>query len=100
MIIFLKNMAVSGNLKNHNQEQSKQVVWWQPAITMFLKLSVWIAAPVIIALYLGKWLDKRYATEPWLFLASVGLAFLISLFGLIRNAAKEFKKLEKTNKDK
>jgi len=88
-------MAVLGNSENNGQEKSKPAAWWQPAIVMFLKLSVWIAVPVIVALYLGKWLDKRYDTEPWLFLASVGLAFVVSLFGLIMNAAKEFKKLEK-----
>lgn len=86
-------MASASDLKN--QENNKAAAWWQPAIIMFIKSSVWIAAPVIIALYLGKWLDKRYATDPWLFLASVGLAFAVSLFGLIRNTAREFKKLEK-----
>lgn len=83
-----------------NRKKTEPGAWWQPAIIMFLKLSVWIAAPVIFALYLGKWLDKRFETSPWLFLSCIGLAFAVSLFGLIRNTAREFKKIEKDTKNK
>jgi F0F1-type ATP synthase assembly protein I len=68
--------------------------WWLPALNMFAKLSVWIAAPVIIALYLGNWLDRKYGTEPWLFLATIGVAFIVSMTGLVINTLKEFKKIE------
>ncbi len=74
--------------------------WWQPALMMSLKLSGWIAAPVIIAVFLGEWLDKKYGTEPWLFLASVGVAFVISMAGLVVEAGKEFRKIEKDIKSK
>lgn len=83
-----------------NSQEPVQATWWQPAIAMFLRLSVWIASPVIIALYLGKWLDKKYDSAPWLFLIGMGLAFTVSIFGLIRNTAKELKKFEKESKDK
>ncbi|MDD4900889.1 MAG: AtpZ/AtpI family protein [Patescibacteria group bacterium] len=83
-----KNQALSANGK-------RPVAWWQPAITMFLKLSVWIAAPVIVALYCGAWLDKKFNSAPWLFLTCIGAAFALSLFGLLRITAKELKKLEK-----
>ena len=96
-------MAADSNLEKKNSQQinqaprlnSGQAAWWQPAIGMFLKLSVWIALPVIIALYLGEWLDKKFGTESWLFLSCMGLAFAVSIFGLIRNTTKELKKLEK-----
>src|SRR3989338_4206553 len=73
---------------------SVQIAWWQPAIIMFLKLSAWIAVPVIIALYVGKWLDEKYRTDPWLFLACIGAAFLISMFGLVKSTLAEYKKIE------
>ena len=57
-------------------------------------LTAWIAGPVLIGVFLGKWLDNRYHTEPWLFLASIGFCFLISMYGLVTNALKEFKKIE------
>jgi len=88
-LIFLKNMEDKGLKKNG------QIVWWQPAMIMFLKLFAWIAAPIIIALYLGKWLDKKYNSEPWLFLVCIGIAFTVSIIGLVINTARELKKLDK-----
>jgi len=61
---------------------------------LFAKLSSWIVAPVLIAIFIGKWLDEKYNTEPLLFLASVGIAFIISMIGLIRNSISEMKKIK------
>ena len=69
--------------------------WWQPAVMMFIRFSSWIFAPVIIAIFIGKWLDNKYQTAPWLFLATVGFAFLISIFGLIKTVKEEYSKIEK-----
>ena len=68
--------------------------WWQPAIIMFARLSAWIAAPIIFAIYLGKWLDRKFNMEPFLFLFCVGAAFLISMFGIVRSALNEYKKID------
>ncbi len=68
---------------------------WSLALKVMAKLSGWIAFPIIIATFLGQWLDKKFGTEPWLFLGTVGLAFLISMYGLITNALSEFKKIDK-----
>jgi F0F1-type ATP synthase assembly protein I len=62
-------------------------------------VSGWIAFPVIIGLFLGKWLDKKFNSEPWLFLATIGFCFLFSLYGLGVNALKEFKQAEKDYED-
>ncbi|MFA6551776.1 MAG: AtpZ/AtpI family protein [Patescibacteria group bacterium] len=78
----------------------KEVPFWQPAMIMFLKLSVWIAAPIIIALYLGEWLDQKFATKPWLFLSCISLAFVVSLTGLIKNTFQELEKLDNNSKNK
>ncbi len=71
--------------------------WYMPALVLFIKLSAWIAFPVIIASFAGRWLDQRYDTEPWLFLSTVGAAFVVSMIGLIRNALAEYKKLGGSN---
>ena len=89
--------------KPTNQESLKEKgkkAWWQPAIVMFMKLAGWIAIPVIAALYLGKWLDRKYNSEPWLFLFCVGLAFTISMIGLVKNAISELRKIEKEAEEK
>ena len=69
--------------------------WWQPAIALFLQLSVWIAGPIIIAIFLGRWLDERYGTSPWLFLATVGAAFIISNVGIVKQSLKSMKEIDK-----
>ena len=69
--------------------------WWQPAVAVFARLSGWLLAPLIIGTTLGKWLDRKYDTAPWLFLATIGVAFVVSMFGLIKNTMEEFKKIEK-----
>jgi len=78
------------------KNNSKQA-WWQPALILFAKFSGWIVVPVIAGAFIGKWLDDRYNTDHWLFLVLVGFAFLISMFGLIKNVAEEYKKIEDKN---
>jgi F0F1-type ATP synthase assembly protein I len=60
--------------------------------------TAWIVGPVLVGVMVGNWLDQKYNTEPWLFLTSVGVCFIISMFGLIRSALAEFKNIEKENK--
>ncbi len=74
-------------------EKSKDSAWWQPAVFMFLRLSVWIAGPLIVALFLGSWLESRYGLKPWLSLAAIGLAFVVSMIGIVRVTIKEIKKI-------
>lgn len=71
--------------------------FWQPQLQLVAKLASWVAFPVIIGAWLGQWLDKKYDTEPWLFLITVGFSFLISMFGLIINTVKEYKKITESN---
>ena len=82
---------------NKSFENNSKQAWWQPALILFAKFSGWIVVPVIAGAFIGKWLDNRYETEPWLFLASIGFAFLISMFGLIKNVKEEYKKIENIN---
>lgn len=67
---------------------------------IFARLSGWIGGPVIVAVFAGKWLDKKYGTEPWLFLSCVGLAFAVSMFAIVRDAMREMKKIDKESEDK
>lgn len=93
------NMQTDG-LKNIHKEKETQVPFWQPGLLMFSRMSGWIIGPVVLAILLGKWLDRRYDTEPWLFLATVAIAFVISMVGLVKDALKEIDKLNKSDKEK
>jgi len=73
---------------------------WGLALRITARLTGWVGFPVIIGVFVGKWLDRRFNTEPWLFLATIGFAFLISMYGLAVNALKEFKKIDKEYQDK
>lgn len=72
--------------------------WWQPGLLLFGRLSGWIVGPVILAVILGKWLDNRFGTKPWLFLATVGVAFAVSMIGLVREGMQAIKQAEKEGK--
>lgn len=74
--------------------------WWQPGLVLFTRLSGWIAGPVLLGVFIGKWLDRRYDTEPWLFLVTVGIAFFISMFGIVRDSLREMKRIEEEEKKK
>lgn len=67
---------------------------------LFTKLSGWILGPVILGVIVGKWLDKKYNTEPWLFLATVGIAFFLSMFGIVKDSLREMRRIEKEEKSK
>ena len=82
------------------EDEKPKIPWWQPGVVLFTRLSGWIAGPVLIGVFVGNWLDKKYDSAPWLFLLSVGLAFAISITGLVREAMKEMKRIEREDKAK
>ena len=75
-------------------------VWWRPAILLFFQMSSWIAIPVIVGLFIGKWLDNRYGTEPWLFLGITGVAFIISIVGMVRESSRVMRSLDSSEDSK
>jgi F0F1-type ATP synthase assembly protein I len=83
-------------MKKNKQENP----WWQPGMLLFGRLSGWIAGPIITALFIGKWLDRKYDSEPWIFLASVGIAFIISSVGIVREAKVVMNKIIEDEKKK
>ncbi len=88
-------MGIEDKLKSN-----QPAAWWQPAVILFVRFSAWIALPVLAGAFLGKWLDRKYDSEPWLFLTCVGLSFFISMFGLIKNVVREYKRIEKEEREK
>lgn len=68
-------------------------------IGLLVNTTAWIVGPVFVGTFFGRMLDQKYQTEPWLFLASVGVCFSISMFGLIKNALREFRIIEMGEKN-
>lgn len=82
--------------KMKDQEQKS----WAVGLRLVSELTAWVAIPVVIAVYFGKWLDQKFNTGPWLFLATVGAAFVISNVGIIRQSMKSMKRIEAEVKKK
>ncbi len=68
---------------------------WSLALKITASVSGWIAFPVILGLFIGKWLDNKFESAPWLLLLTLALCFGVSIFGLVTRAAKEFSQMEK-----
>jgi len=73
---------------------------WIKALEMFARLSSWIVFPVLIGALIGNWLDKKYNGHNFIFLGVIGLSFVISMLGLVKNASREYKKIDGENKNK
>jgi F0F1-type ATP synthase assembly protein I len=87
-------MVISHMEDSNKKEPEVKKPWWQDSVMLFTQLSGWIGIPVILGVFLGKWLDQKYNTEPWLFLGTVGLAFVISMIGIVKEAGNAIKKIE------
>lgn len=61
------------------ENKSVKDTWWKEGLMIFTKVSGYIAIPIIISLYLGKYLDSKYNTEPYIFFSLIAVAFLISM---------------------
>ncbi|MFA6392956.1 MAG: AtpZ/AtpI family protein [Candidatus Paceibacterota bacterium] len=84
----------------NNKEKTTEIIppWWRDGLVNFAKVSASIAIPIIIALYLGKYLDEKFGTTPWIFLGLTALAFIVSLVSIYISMVKYIKDLEKTEK--
>jgi len=82
-------------MPNRQPKNQKTDYSWAEPMKIFARLSVWIVIPVLIGLFLGKWLDKKNASEPKWFLICVGISFVVSMVMLVRETMKEYKKIDK-----
>ena len=92
-------MAINKDKLPRREEKA----WWSSGLRLFGLMTAWIVAPIIGAIYLGHYLDERYGTEPWLFLSCVGVAFILSNVGIVREglrALREIKEIDQKSEQK
>ncbi len=75
-------------IKNLRYMDKIKTPWYNDGLLFFARTSGWIGGPILVAVFVGKWLDRKYGTEPWLFLGLIGLSFIFSLYGLVRETKK------------
>ena len=80
------------------EQKNNGVAWWQPALAIFAKFSGWIFGPLLVGVFLGSWLDKKFNTGSRWLLICAGIAFVVSIGGLVVAAREEFGKIEKGDK--
>lgn len=73
-------------------------IWYYDALQIFVKLSGWVLVPLIVGYTIGQWLDHRYSSEPKWFFISIGVAFILSMVGIIRQTQSEYKKINTPKK--
>ena len=75
-------------------------LWWQPAIEVFYQVTGLIAGPIIIALFLGRYLDEKYQSGQKFFFGLLALAFIISITGIMTLTKRYAKKTAEEVKNK
>lgn len=68
-------------------EKNKNEKSWS-AVSLAWELGFTIAIPVVILALLGRFLDKKLGTDPWLILAGVILSVLISSYLIYKKTAE------------
>ena len=67
---------------------------------LFLKLSGWIGGPAILGVIVGRYLDQKFHTAPWLLILSSAIAFIASMSALLYIAKKEMGRIDKEMQNK
>lgn len=61
---------------------------WREALIVFGRMSGWVATPILVAVFLGRYLDKKYLSGDKYFFIMIAAGFFISIFGIYRESKK------------
>lgn len=86
-------------MKNTEKPLFKENSLLSIGMYLFTRLTMWLVIPILLAVFTGKYLDKKYDTEPWLFVACVGVAFIFTNIGIIKETFKVMKIIDKQSED-
>ncbi|MBK5215479.1 MAG: AtpZ/AtpI family protein [Candidatus Pacebacteria bacterium] len=78
-------------MKNEENKNSINPPWWRDGIIIFTKLSAYIAFPIIIASFVGNYLDNKYSKNNLFFFSLIAFAFILTIY-LIWNEMRIYKK--------
>ena len=85
--------------KKENTKENSVGAWWAPAVEILVRVSSYIVVPIIIALILGKNLDKYFDTRPYIFISLISFSFLFSCYGIYKVMKDYSEKLKKIKED-
>ncbi len=67
---------------------SKDKKWQTLALAIGAQATGWIVGPALAGLWLGRWLDQRFSSQPLWLLVCMSLAFVGTVIGLLRLAKR------------
>ena len=77
----------------------KNTIWWRGAVLFFVRVSGYIAGPIIVAVLLGKFLDNYFSTGRTFFFSLIAIAFVTSLVLIVKQSKKAILDIENENKN-
>ena len=78
--------------KKVNNDQSKNSnMPWASAMDGAMTMSSWLVGPLVVALIVGNYLDNKLATNHTYLYISLGIAFLLTIVGLVIQVRKYIK---------
>lgn len=80
---------------NSDNSKEKSTVW--QALSYAWQFGYTIAVPLVLLALLGRFLDRRLGTSPWLLLAGILLSMMISTIALVVRALKIMKGVSHKN---
>lgn len=66
---------------------------------VFTNISAWIVGPVLVSLFVGKYLDRKFNSSPWILGVALALSFTVSMIAIVKIAAKYSKEVDKKDGD-
>lgn len=87
------NTTEEGREKNKNEG-----VWY--ALSLAWQLGYTIAIPIVVLALVGRMLDKRFGTSPWLLLAGIFVSLFVSTIAIYYKTINIITGSDIPNKDK
>lgn len=83
---------MSKNEDNTKKEKSILIVI---ACDLGLRLVIWVAGPVLLACFAGKFMDNYFnMSGPVFFTSFIGLAFLVSCVGMVKESLRAMQQID------
>ncbi len=67
-------------------DQQKENRPWFAGFGSFLTVGIQLALTVVVLFFIGRWLDDRFGTAPWLMLAGLFLGIVGGMIKFFRSA--------------
>lgn len=80
-------------MKNVDKIKEKNNVW--SALSLAWQLGYTIAIPLVVLALVGRFLDKRFGTSPWLLLVGVLLSLIVSTIAIYYKTVKILEETER-----